>query len=85
MPNTLSFASRLDDDGSIEAMWREHRTEGVANCSKFWTKATRLKKFAGRDQWPEKDKEKLKKSPRVTVPETARILATSRPRSSPRP
>lgn len=73
---TLNYASRLNDDGSIEAMWREHRIEGIANCSKFWSKATRLKKFAGRDQWPDKDKDKLKKSPRVTVPETARILAT---------
>jgi hypothetical protein len=70
----------MEDDGSLEAMWREHRAEGIANCQKFWDKATRLKKFAGRDQWPEGDKKKLdnpnRKSPRMTVPDTARILAT---------
>lgn len=78
--NTLSYSARMSDDGSIESLWKDHRAEGLANCGKFWTKATRLKKFAARQQWPEKDAEKLNdphnKKPMMTVPDTARILAT---------
>lgn len=82
MADSTSYASRLSDDGSISSMWAEHRQEGIHNCGGdegFWAKASRLKKFAARDQWPEKDKRKLddpnRKSARLTVPETSRVLA----------
>jgi hypothetical protein len=77
--DTQSFASRLADDASIEAMWREHRNEGIANCSTFWSEARRLKRFAARDQWPERDRnhpnDPNRKSARLTIPETSRVLA----------
>lgn len=82
MANNQSYASRLSDDGSLAAMWKEHRSEGISNCGGqdgFWQKASRLKRFAARDQWPEKDRQKLdnpnRKSARLTIPETSRVLA----------
>ncbi len=77
MADVISYSSRLSDDGSLESMLAEHRRDGIANCQEIWEKATRLKKFAARQQWPDKDKEKVdnRKSPRMTIPETSRILA----------
>lgn len=82
MADTQSYASRMSTDTSVEAMWREHRSEGIDNCAgtnNFWEKAKRLKKFAARQQWPDKDKQKLdnpnRKSARLTIPETSRVLA----------
>ena len=79
MADTQTYASRLADDGSLATLWREHREEGLANCAPFWREATRLKRFAARDQWPERDRQKLddpnRKSARLTVPETSRVLA----------
>lgn len=82
MANPIPYASRLLDDGSLETMWRDHRIEGIANCTLIWEKATRLKKFAARNQWPDEDRQRLNnprlqtKKPLMTVPETSRVLAT---------
>lgn len=82
MTNPIPYASRLLDDGSLETMWRDHRVEGIANCTSIWEKATRLKKFAARNQWPDEDRQRLNnprlqtKKPLMTVPETSRVLAT---------
>lgn len=79
MADTISYASRMADDGSIDALWREHRFEGVENCAKIWEESRRLKKFAARDQWPARDRykpeEPNRKSARLTIPETSRVLA----------
>jgi hypothetical protein len=75
----VSYASRLESDGSIEAMWKDHRSEGVANCAHPWTEARRLKKFAARDQWPDRDRNNQndpnRRAARLTIPETSRVLA----------
>jgi hypothetical protein len=91
MADTLSYASRLETDASLDAMLREHRTEGIANCGDHWEKARRLKKFQARDQWGGSEKAgggtsgsasgtgapaAGRKSPRLTIPETSRVLAT---------
>lgn len=80
MADTVQYASRMMEDPSTETMLKEHRRDGIANCGTFWAKATRLKKFAARQQWPDKDNDKVnqpnKRSPRMTIPETSRVLAT---------
>lgn len=82
MADTQSYSARLSEDSSLSSLWSEHRTEGIENCGGedgFWKKAQRLKRFAARDQWPDKDKKKLddpgRKSARLTIPETSRVLA----------
>lgn len=81
MTDTISYADRLATDTSTLTLWREHRAEGVANCKDFWAKASRLKKFAARKQWPEPrtpgnlNNDPNKRSARLTVPETSRVLA----------
>lgn len=78
MADITSYASRMSDDESLEAMWREHRQEGIANCAPIWEEARRLKKFAARKQWPERnrnDNDPTRKSARLTIPETSRVLA----------
>lgn len=86
MADTIQYSSRLRDDGSLDTMWREHREEGIANCTLIWAEARRLKKFAARDQWPDRDKSggggsggtdnnPNRKSARLTIPETSRVLA----------
>lgn len=80
MANTVSYSSRMADDPSLESLMAEHRKEGIRNCAPIWEKATRLKKFAAREQWPDKDRQKLdgssRKPARLTIPETSRVLAT---------
>lgn len=82
MADTVTYATRLSSDDSLEAMLRMHRQEGIANCQRFWDKSKRLKKFAARQQWPGADNKDQKqsgttrRSPRLTIPETSRILAT---------
>ncbi len=83
MADTVTYATRLATDDSLEAMLRQHRQEGIANCQRFWDKSTRLKKFAARQQWPgnsdknaHKQSGTTRRSPRLTIPETSRILAT---------
>lgn len=79
MADTQSYASRMADDDSLDAMFTEHRQEGIANCADPWKESSRLKRFAARDQWPEKDRNKTddpnRKSARLTIPETSRVLA----------
>lgn len=79
MADTL-YATRLDTDDSLEAMLKDHRVEGIANCTDIWAKASTLKRFAARKQWPEADAQKLdnpnRRSPRMTIPETAVVLST---------
>lgn len=79
MADTQSYASRLASDDSLEAMFRDHRQEGISNCSAKWKEASRLKEFAARIQWAERDRNKLddpnRKAVRLTLPETSRVLA----------
>lgn len=78
MADTTSFASRLTSEESLEDMLRSHRTSGVRYWGKVWEKATRMQSFAGNDQWPDSDKDKISKSPakspRMTMNEIAPIL-----------
>lgn len=77
MTDTVSYASRMDDDTSLLSLWKAHRTEGIANCTPIWNEARRLKKFAAREQWPDQHgvNDPNKKSPRMVIPETSRVLA----------
>lgn len=83
MADIVSYASRLAEDPSLATMLADHRREGLANCPRFWNKADRLKRFAAREQWPEdpnsrSDRKELnptRKAPRLTIPETSRVLA----------
>lgn len=80
MADTQSYASRLADDTSLESLNREHRTEGINNCGPIWKESQRLKRFAARDQWPERSRmnttdDPNRKSARLTVPETSRVIA----------
>lgn len=79
MADSIPYSRRMSDSASLLDLWRDHRNEGIENCSPIWDKARRLKRFAARDQWPEKDRKKLnspeRKSPLMTIPETSRILA----------
>ena len=80
MLNTLSYASRMVDDGSTAAMLREHTREGVANCDPIWKKADKLKKFVARKQWSKEDEERVsragRKTPLPVMSEIGRVLAT---------
>lgn len=80
--NSISYASRLDTDDSLPVLWREHRNEGIANCSPIWQESRRLKRFAARKQWPEdrnrpndSSNSPNRKAARLTIPETSRVLA----------
>lgn len=81
MADTVSYSDRLSTDTSTLTLWREHRAEGIANCRDFWAEASRLKKFAARKQWPDPKSpgnlanDPNKRSARLTVPETSRVLA----------
>jgi hypothetical protein len=75
-----SYARLLDSDSDLAEMSREHRNEGIENCSTFWKKAQRLKRFAARKQWPESANDNrindpTHTKPRLTIPETSRVLA----------
>lgn len=79
MSDNQSYASRMENDSSTLAMWKDHRQEGIDNCAPKWKESSRLKRFAARDQWPDEDRHKTdnpnRKSARITVPETSRVLA----------
>lgn len=79
MADNISYADRLTADPSDDALWRDHRAEGIANCSPHWKKSSRLKKFAARIQWAEEDVNKFqsrsRKPAHLTLPETSRVLA----------
>lgn len=77
----IQFARLLDSDSDLAEMWREHRNDGIDNCTPFWKKAQRLKRFAARKQWPESSpnddriNDPTHTKPKLTIPETSRVLA----------
>lgn len=48
-----SYAFRLDDDPSLDAMLMEHKRIGIEGCTTPWKRAARAHRFANGEQWPE--------------------------------
>lgn len=78
--DTTTFASLLEDDGTLEDMLKQHRHLGVQHWSSLWEEYTTNQKFAAGVQWAEADQKRLDnpnvRAPRLTFNQISQIIQT---------